>query len=90
MVNTFFWFMNFVERFPPGGYGTSGDAAGALNTLYPCVLLWRTPLSPNGLDVEQIYRCTMRVRTFTCWNSLFIAKRICRDCGIQLSDFDVS
>ena len=49
MPNTFFQFMDFVERFP-SGYGTSGDAAGALNTLYPCAFWWRTPPFPNGLE----------------------------------------
>ena len=52
MLKAFFQFMDFVERFP-SGYGTSGYAAGALNTLYLCAFLWRTPPSPNGSDVEQ-------------------------------------
>ena len=35
MLKAFFQFTDFVERFP-SGYGTSGYAAGALNTLYLC------------------------------------------------------
>ena len=79
--------MDFVERFPPGGYGTSGDAAGALNTLYPCVLLWRTPPSPNGLDVEQNYEVHFADSDIHLLGFAVHCKADMFFCGIQLLDW---
>ena len=85
MPNTFFQFMDFVERFP-SGYGTSGDVVGALNTLYLCAFLWRTPPSPNGSDVEQNHGMCYASSDIYLLGFVVLCKADMCFCGIKLPD----